>query len=283
MLFAVCLPAGGHGYLLFDSMQILQVIVLGIIQGIAEFLPISSSGHLVFVRKILGFTDEGLNFDIFLHLGTLLAIIIYFFKDWLKILKDLFNKKGIFLQILIATLPAAAAGIFLEKTVENLFRNVLWVAVFLIMCGGFFIFAEMVYKNKLARQQARNLEKITWREALFIGIIQIFALLPGISRSGSTISAGIILGLKREESARFSFLMAALIIAGAGAFGMIDSIKSNSLDNFLFESMIGFFTAAATGYLSIKFLMAFLKKYKLNVFAFYLMIIGTGLLIWEIL
>lgn len=262
-------------------MSLIQAVILGIIQGITEFLPISSSGHLVLTEKVFegfGKSDFGLSFDIFLHLGTLLAIIIYFWRDWLKILKDLFQKKGIFGYIILATLPAAIAGIFLEDLIAGFFRDILFVAIFFIITGGFFIFSEKIY----AKLQVKNLEKITWGDALFIGVIQIFALLPGVSRSGSTISAGMLRGLSRQEAARLSFLMAALIIFGSGIFSAMSNLKTNAINNLILESIFGFIFAAGTGYFSIAFLMKFLEKYRLYGFAGYLIIAGLVILIWQL-
>ncbi|MEW6408014.1 MAG: undecaprenyl-diphosphatase UppP [Patescibacteria group bacterium] len=263
-------------------MSIIQAVILGIIQGITEFLPISSSGHLVLAEKVFegfGRSDFGLAFDIFLHLGTLLAIIIYFWRDWLKILKDLFQKKGIFGYIILATVPAAIAGVFLEDLIAGFFRNIFFVAIFFIITGGFFIFSEKIY----ARRQFKNLEKITWGDALFIGAIQIFALLPGISRSGSTIAAGMLRGLPRQDAARFSFLMATLIIFGSGIFSAVSNLKTSAINNLILESVFGFIFAVGAGYFSIAFLMRFLEKRKLYGFAGYLIIMGIILLGWQVL
>lgn len=262
-------------------MALIQAAILGIIQGITEFLPISSSGHLVLAEKIFegfGNKDFGLTFDIFLHLGTLLAIIVYFWRDWIKILKDLFQKKGLFGYLILATFPAAIAGIFLEDLVGGIFRNIFFVALFFILAGGFFIFCEKI-QEKL---KMKSLEKITWRDALFVGIIQIFALLPGISRSGSTIGAGMLRGLSRGEAAKFSFLTAALIIAGSGFFSFIDNLKTGAFTNLFLESIVGFVSAAIAGYFSVSFLMKFLKKHRLYGFAGYLIVIGLIILILEI-
>jgi undecaprenyl-diphosphatase len=267
---------------MIKDMSLIQAIILGITQGITEFLPISSSGHLVLVGKIFEFfgnTDFGLTFDIFLHLGTLLAIVIYFRRDWQKIIKDLFQKKGLFGYVVLATFPAALVGIFLENLVGGIFRDIFFVALFFIIAGGFFIFCEKIYE----KLKIKGLEKISWRDAFFIGIIQIFSLLPGISRAGSTIGAGMLRGIVREEAAKFSFLMATLIIAGSGFFSIISGLKTATFDNSFLELTLGFISAAITGYFSIAFLMKFLKKHRLYGFAAYLIIIGIGLLAWRLL
>lgn len=278
-------------YGIVNYMQIIQAIILGAVQGITEFLPISSDGHLILIRKIFNFTDQGLDFDIVLHLGTLLAIIIYFGKDWIKILKELREKRNLFWQIIIATIPAALAGVFLEDLVGGFFRSIIWTAIFFIICGVFLMLAELCFStsSRLHRDSARNitstnknLEKLTWRDSLFIGILQIFALLPGISRSGMTIGAGMIRGLSRSDSARFSFLMATIIVAGAGFLGSVDAFKTGVLNNFMTESIAGFVSAAIVGYLAISFLMKFLKNHKLYGFAGYLIILGMAVLIWQL-
>lgn len=263
-------------YGIVNYMQIIQAIILGAVQGITEFLPISSDGHLILIRKIFNFTDQGLDFDIFLHLGTLLAIVIYFAKDWIKIIKELREKRNLFYQIIIATIPAAIAGVFLEDLVGGFFRSLIWTAIFFVICGGFLLISEFLQKKEV-----KNLEKLNWRDSLFIGILQIFALLPGISRSGMTIGAGMMRGLSRDVAAKFSFLMATIIVAGAGFFSVIDALKTGGLNNFVSESIAGFVSAAIVGYLSISFLMKFLKKHRLYGFAMYLTIIGIGLLIWQ--
>jgi len=260
-------------------MNILQAIILGIIQGATEFIPISSSGHLVLTREILGWDDPGIVFDIFLHLGTLIAVLIYFRKDWLKIIRSLFDKNGdrrLFIYLIIATVPAFALGPFLNDYVENIFRDILWVAAFLIITGFIFLSVEKYSDYKIEK---KSTDKMTWKDALLIGLVQILALLPGISRSGVTIAAGMFRSLKRIEATRFSFLMATLAISGAGVYGALKATNGSYIDGYLIEIMVGLIVSAVVGYLSIKYLMKFLAHHRLNTFAIYLICLGTVILI----
>lgn len=257
-------------------MEIIQSIILGLVQGLTEFIPISSSGHLVLVRKIFGFRDQGLAFDAVLHLGTLLAVILYFKKDWVEILKESSKKKKLFWQIIIATIPAAIAGFLFEDLVTSFFRDILWVATFFILVGFIFLLAERYYDLKIKKKE---LDHLTWKDSLIIGIAQIFALLPGISRSGVTITAGMFRFLRRTEAARFSFLMSTLIIFGAGIKSAIDLFASFEFQNEKLEIILGFVTSFLAGYFSIKFLMNFLKNHRLYIFSVYLFVVGLVLFI----
>ena len=259
-------------------MSIIQSIILGIIQGLTEFVPISSSGHLVVIRKLFGWPDQGLAFDIVLHLGTLLAVIVYFAKDWKKTIQEAITKKNkLFWYIIIATIPAVVAGLFLEETIDNIFREILWVATFFIITGFIFLAAEKYTSYRMVEK--KNLDKINWKDSLTIGLFQIVSLLPGISRSGITISGGMFRNLKRREAARFSFLMATLVILGAGIMGMTQLVQQNRLNNQLPDLILGFIFSAVVGYFAIKYLMRYLKQGKLNVFAYYLIGVGIVLLI----
>lgn len=257
-------------------MDIIQSTILGLIQGLTEFIPISSSGHLVLAHKLFGFEDLGLAFDSFLHLGTLLAVLIYFRKDFISFIKDYTKNKNLILQIIIAMIPAGIAGILLEDIISSIFRSVLWVSFFMILVGILFIVAE-IYNKK--NKDKKDLEKITWKDSIFIGILQIFALFPGISRSGTTIAAGMFRSLKRVDSTRFSFLMSAAIILAASLKGAITIFTDSGLSNGTIIMLWGGFISFISGYLSIKFLMNFLKKHKLYVFSIYLFVVGIILFI----
>lgn len=260
-------------------MEIFQSIILGAIQGLTEFLPISSSGHLVWIPKVLKWQDKGLLFDIALHLGTFLAVLIYFRKEWVKIIKGVFKKKGIFWQIVVATIPAATAGVFLEQFVGTVFRDILWVAVFSIITGFFFLLAEKFYDLNLKNK--KKMEGITFKDALWIGVAQIFALFPGISRSGVTIIAGMFRSIKRVEATKFSFLIGTVIIFGTGLYHLIDLIKMDSSGNNFLSFVFGFITAFFVGYLSIKFMIKFLERNRLTIFAVYLILIGACLIVFR--
>lgn len=258
-------------------MELIQSIILGLVQGLTEFIPISSSGHLVIIRKIFGFKDQGLAFDAVLHLGTLLAVIFYFKKDLQEILKE-GGKNKIFWQIILATLPAAIAGLLFEDFVASFFRDILWVATFFILTGFVFLLAERYYDLKFEK---KKIDQLTWKDSLIIGIAQIFSLLPGISRSGITTVAGMFRFLRRTEAARFSFLMSILIIFGAGLKSVIDLFASFEFQNEVLEIILGFITSFLAGYSSIKFLMNFLKNHRLYLFSFYLFVVGFILFVFQ--
>jgi len=250
-------------------MSIIQAIILGIVQGASEFIPISSSGHLVLVREIFHWEDPGVIFDIFLHLGTLIAVLIYFRKDWLKIISNLFSKGGdrrMFIYLVIAVIPVFIIGPLVNNYIEKTFRDVLWVSAFLILTGFAFLCAEKYHSYKIEK---KTLEKMTWRDALIIGLAQTLALMPGVSRSGATIAAGMFRSLKRTEATRFSFLLATLAITGAGVFGSLQTIGNQYINGYWIEIIIGTTVSAIVGYLSIKYLMKFLASHRLYIFAIY--------------
>jgi undecaprenyl-diphosphatase len=264
--------------LLWKSMEIIQSIILGVVQGVTEFIPISSDGHLVLVRKIFGFRDQGLAFDAVLHLGTLLAVILYFKRDIFEILKNGSKSKKLFWQIVLATIPAAIAGFLFEDLVASFFRDTLWVATFFILTSFIFLLAEKYYGLKFEKKE---LTRLDWKDSLIIGIAQIFALLPGVSRSGMTITAGMFRFLKRVEAARFSFLMSIPIVFGAGAKSAIDLFSSFEFQNEKLGILFGFIAALLAGYFSIKFLMNFLKNHRLYIFSAYLFFVGLILFILQ--
>ncbi|MBU1177861.1 undecaprenyl-diphosphatase UppP [Patescibacteria group bacterium] len=257
-------------------MNILQAVVLGLVQGATEFIPISSSGHLVLAREVFGWEDPGVVFDIFLHLGTLAAVLIYFRRDWLKIIKDLFGRSGdkrTAINLVVATLPAFILGFLFNDYINSIFRHALWVSTFLIIVGLIFISAEKFASHKIIK---KDLDKVSWKDALLIGLVQALALLPGVSRSGITIAAGMFRSLKRTEATRFSFLMASIAILGASIFGSFAAMQDEGyLSGFWPEIVIGSIIAAIVGYLSIKYLMKFLSQHKLYIFAAYLICLGV--------
>lgn len=242
------------------------VIFLGILQGITEFFPISSSGHLLLAESFLSLPVADLQaFDVVLHGGTLAALLVLFWREWLGILK--FDKAGrnFFLQLVIATIPAALAGVFLGDWMETFTRgeNRLWIV------GSFFLLVALVFflTEKFSK---RNSEKIGWKQVIVMGLAQAVALLPGVSRSGSTIAAGMFSGLKREAAARFSFLMLAPVTFGAVVLIAKDFLEGKATlppTNFV---IVGFIAAAVTSYFAAETLLRFIKKHSLNVFGVYL-------------
>lgn len=245
-------------------MELLQSIILGIVQGLTEFLPVSSSGHLALVQNYFG--NVNVNLDVLLHLATLLAVVCYFFRDILGLIKGFFSfswKNEDFrmcIYLFIATIPAGIAGFLLRNIVYNSFSN------FLIIGIGFFISGMLLLVSSVKSQQNK---KISLANAVIIGISQALAVFPGISRSGSTTSAGILLGLQREKAVRFSFLLAIPVILGAVLLNLPDI---QGLD--IFSGLLGFIFAFAFGILGI---FLFLKRVSLKSFrwfAFYCFILG---------
>jgi undecaprenyl-diphosphatase len=269
-------------------MTLLQSILLGIIQGITEFLPISSSAHLVITPYLFGWkipAQDSFIFDVLVQLGTLLAVIIYFRRDLYTIIMSVINgliRRQPFSDpmsrlgwlLILATIPAIIAGILFKDQVEQAFGSPLSAALFLLGTAVFLVIAEQVGKR------TRQLDTITWLDALIVGLFQVISLLPGISRSGSTITGGMIRNLDRPTAARFSFLMSVPVMIGAGALAMIDLFKSPNLSTQLPTVMAGFVFAAIVGYLSIKWLLSFLIKRPLYLFAIYCAVLSVIVLIF---
>ncbi|MFC1522215.1 undecaprenyl-diphosphatase UppP [Elusimicrobiota bacterium] len=254
-------------------MEYHQSIILGIVQGLTEFLPISSSAHLVLMPYLVHWQYQGLAFDVALHLGTLSAIVAYFWKDWIKLVSAGFSKtpsinRSLFWWIVLATLPGAVAGLLLEDYAETVFRDPRVIALTLITFGIVLGVADRFSKR------AKKIEDLDWKLCLLVGIAQALAIVPGVSRAGITITAGLLLGLKRDEAARFSFLLATPIIAGAGVLALKDLDFSQMGLGF----PVGVLAAALSGLASIWFLLNYLKKRNLGVFVFYRVCIGLLIL-----
>ena len=238
-------------------MPLLQSIILGFIQGLTEFLPISSSGHLLVLPWIFGWKGHPLTFDIILHFATFCAIIIYFRKDWIKILRE-----KLFWYIIMASIPAMIFGGIIVLKGGASFRNPMLIA---IMLG---VFGLVLYIAESYGKKDKSLKDITWQIALLIGLSQILAIIPGVSRSGITISAAILLGINREGSVRFSFLLGAPIILAATCYGLTDLAGIRDFVSYpvLFA---GFFAAFLSSMTAIHFLLKFIKRYPFTVFAVY--------------
>lgn len=268
-------------------MECLKIILLAVIQGVAEFLPISSSGHLAVLGTLFGFDpEENLAIGIVLHAGTLLAILIFYLKTLLKF----FRKDHLWLaaMILLGSVPAGIFGVALKLTgaAENVFHS-LWIAG-----GGFLITATLLlWSEKNAAQIQQNadteempLEKISVKQTLLIGCAQALAVLPGVSRSGSTISAGLFSKLPPAAAAEFSFLLAIPAIGGAALLEVLDICKDGTLpaEN-LWLLLAGFAASAAVGYVSLALLLKLLKKGKLAIFSWYLYALGTAVILWNVI
>jgi len=245
-------------------MNYFQAIVLGFLQGLGEFLPISSSAHLAVAPFLFNWHYQGLQYDVMLHLGTLVAIIAYFWKDWIKIISEGIlrpqEKAGRFLwYVLLATIPGALAGYLLEDKAETIFREPYIIASSLIFFSVFIFLADRKARNQ------KGLESLTLIEVLLIGLAQSLAILPGASRSGMTIMMALFLGYRRQAAARFSFLLATPLIVGAALL----EIPKISLSQVSGPFVAGFLSATVFGFLSIKFLLLLLKSRNLTPFIIY--------------
>lgn len=243
-------------------MDLLSAILLGIIQGLTEFLPISSTGHLILFANFLDIPSK-LSFDAFIHLGSFLAIVVYFRKE----LREIWSHKKL---IFLSALPGGIAGLSLGEVIESYFRTPEKVALMLILMTVPMFLGERLGKKEL------TIGALNPAKALFIGFAQALALLPGTSRSGITISAGLLVGLRREESAKYSFLAGAPLILGAGLYEGLKLLKE---DTILPEiSLAGFLSSTISSFLAILFLLKFLKTHTLTLFILYRLILGAIIL-----
>jgi len=252
--------------------HLIYAAFLGILQGATEFLPVSSSGHLALAEAFFHIKEAGLTFDIALHLGTLLAILAYFRNDFYEMICALISRKSnedkkqqrrMAFYIVYATIPAVIAGVLWGHAAESLLRGPGTVAFSLSAAGLFLLLAEKWGKR------LRNFDRINLKDALIIGFAQSLALIPGVSRSGSTIATGLFMGLDRPSSARFSFLLSAPIIFGAGIYKIPKIINLGLNTSEILFYCVGFITSAVSGYLVISLLMRFVRTKSLSVFAYY--------------
>ena len=256
-------------------LELLQAIVLGIVQGLTEFLPVSSSGHLLLGQYFLGMDQDrfGLTFDAAIHTGTVAAVTSYFWRDLLRMagafLRSLrgpnFEERDqrMAYLILVATVPAGIVGLLFQGFFENEVRSPWLVAFNLVLVGALFIVGEVVGR------QTRTSDKLGFKEAVGIGLAQTVALFPGVSRSGATITLGLFLGLRRDEAARFSFLMSVPITAAAALLSLADAFGSGIDAGEALLFVVGSVTSGVVGYLAIRFLLAYLAGHSLRVFAYY--------------
>jgi len=263
-------------------MNIFHAFLLGILQGLTEFIPVSSTAHLLIVQKLLAIPSNNAMFSflVLVQLGTILSLIVYFWKDLLKLVKAFFakpfstqeNRLGWFL--IIATLPALVFGFLLKSAVEVLFKTpLLEAAIRLLITAIVLVLAEWLGKRNL------NLEKITWLDALFVGVAQVIAIFPGASRSGTTISAGMACGLDRPSAARFAFLMSVPVMLAAGGYQSLDLLQMAGLGSFLALLAVGFVSAAIVGWLAVRWLLGYLNMHSLYIFAAYCAVIGATCLV----
>lgn len=250
-------------------MSIIQAIVYGIVQGIGEFLPISSTAHLVLVPWLFGWKDPGVVFDVALHLGTATAVILYFFRDWINLIsKGLTRPKSVdgrlFWLIVLATIPGAIFGVFLDKYMES-FRNPALIGLMLIVMGIVLYLADRMGRNEV------ELKNIGLSSTIMVGLSQVLAIVPGVSRSGITMSVGRMLGITRESIAKFTFLMSAPIILGDALY---HAAKLNGVPIDKVPFITAVLTSAVVGALSIRFLLNYLKNKGFGIFVVYRFILG---------
>lgn len=268
-------------------MNFIQAIILGIVQGLTEFLPISSSAHLVIVPFLFNWTldpAKAFVFDVLIQLGTLVAVIIYFWSDLVAIFGSVLRgikEKAPFREadsrlgwyIVLGTIPAGLAGVLLKDTVEKAFGNPVITAILLLGTAILLILAEVLAKKQ------KNLDQLTWKDSLLVGVFQALAIFPGISRSGATISGGLLKGFTREAAARFSFLLSIPIMLAAGLLSTVDLVKAEFFLDFLPTLLLGFVIAGVIGYLSIRWLLNYVKKNSFFGFAIYCWVISAVTLI----
>lgn len=255
----------------------LKIVILSIIQGISEFLPISSSAHLIIVRKLLNINianDAALTLDVSLHLGTMLAIGLFFIKDLIRLVNAGFTKKNkdtkLFWNIIAATIPAGLIGVLFEDIIDNVIRNNIYLISFALIIMGI-----IIYIIDIKSKQEKDLYGISLKDSIKIGIAQIFALIPGVSRSGITITAGRMLNLNRVDATKFSFYLSFPIILGSSIYTLL--FKEINID--IRVLIIGIFTSFIVGIWTIKFLLNYINNHDFKIFMIYRIIIGIMLLI----
>ena len=268
-------------------MDWLQALILGLVQGLTEFLPVSSSGHLAIGREILGVeAAEDLVFEITVHVATVLATIIVFRKQIWKLLCGLFKFKyndetDYILKICLSMIPVFIVGMFFKDKVESLFSSLLVVGLALIVTAMLLLFSDIYGgRGKVAARQYRN--GIGWWQALTVGIGQAFAVIPGLSRSGTTISTGLLCGMKRSDVAQFSFLMVLVPILGEAFLDLVGGDVASSSVGTL-PLLVGFLAAFVSGLFACKVMIALVKKAKLRWFALYCALVGLAVIIYTML
>ena len=265
-------------------MDIIQAIIIGIVQGLTEFLPVSSSAHLIFAHNALG-VESSLPFDVFLHLGSLIAVLWFFRADIIKMIQAWLLSIGDIVQhrfregfysdpykrlswyVILATIPVGLVGVLFESQVESLFAGALYVPAFFLFVTG-----TILYLSQRMNSGEVDLENLSLKESIFMGLGQACAILPGLSRSGTTIAAGLVIGLDKEFAAKFSFILS--IPAILGAFVVQFKDIGTIADFNVLAVMFGFFAALISGYLAIKWLIELIQKRSLDIFAYYCWIVG---------
>jgi len=270
-------------------MSLLQALVLGLVQGLTEFIPVSSSGHLVLVQDFLGwhFPDkQSFVFDVLVQLGTLVAVLVYYRHELIGIATAFV--RGIIRQqpfadsdarmgwyLILATIPAAVVGLLCKHWIEKAFASPKMTGVFLCCTAVILIIAEQ------AGRRDRSLQALNWKDSLWIGFAQVLALLPGLSRSGATLAGGMTRHLDRPTAARFSFLMSVPVMVGAGILATKDLIALHDASAFIPPLLLGFLAAMISGYLAIRWLIAYLSSHSLYLFAGYCAALGLVVVLFR--
>jgi undecaprenyl-diphosphatase len=260
-------------------MPLYQAIVLAIIQGFTEFLPVSSTAHLTIIPELLGWKDPGLSFDVALHLGTLVAVLVYFFRDWVQVILNGVgisyrgahpdeNSRSLLWLLVLGTIPAALAGLKFEKYAEEAFRSPYIIGAAMIVFGSLMWIADRA-------GTARNgLDQMTGFDAVTVGLAQALAIIPGVSRSGSTLTMARFRGFSREAAARFSFLLSTPVIAGAAGKKAWELHKEGFPEAMRMPYLVGILVSGAVGLVVIAFFMRYLRRNSLSVFVWYRIVFG---------
>ncbi len=258
--------------------QLVQAAVLGFLQGLTEFLPISSSAHLIVIPWIMGWSPMGLRFDVMVHLGTLLSVLIFFRRDWWRLIRHYTSPfwggpwrpaEPLSVALLLGTLPCVLVGHFFFPVIEKYLRGPLLAATALALFGLILLWADR------RSQKDRSVEGIRWQDALLIGIAQTLAFIPGVSRSGATVTAALLLGLKRPEAARFSFLLSAPVIALAGVSQFYALTAEPEPGGAGLAFLLGVSCSSISGFLCIKYFLRFLERRTLLAFVAYRLLLSA--------
>jgi len=254
-------------------MSVILAIILGVVQGVAEFLPVSSSGHLVVLHRVFGFGESSLTFDVVVHLGSFVAVVAVFRKDIFALIKKPVQKMtGL---LIIGTLPAVIAGLFLKNHIENFFRSGIPLAIAFCVTGVLLLLADRFKPGKKTEKE------ITYADALIVGMMQAVGIPPGVSRSGATITGALFRGIERKAAARFSFLLAVIAIVGAGALEGIEIITGgvSVASGDIIPMLVGFVVSAAVGYFSVRLLLKLIEACRMKYFSYYVFSLAALILL----
>ncbi|WP_353892033.1 undecaprenyl-diphosphatase UppP [Proteinivorax hydrogeniformans] len=272
-------------------MSLLHALIVGLIQGLTEFIPVSSSGHLVLAQSLLGIDQPGITFEVVLHFGTLASVFWVFWKDIISLIKAAFTFPKVLLKtpdfdtlkykqeryfiilLIIATIVTAGIGLAFEDFFKGAYSNVTMVGFMLLVTGG------ILFLTSIVKPKDKGIEKMKVKDSILVGLFQSFAIFPGISRSGSTIAGAIFSGLNRETAIRFSFILSIPAILGATLLELIDALKLGFEKDLILPYIVGFLVAAISGIVAIKWLVSILNRGKLYYFSFYCWVVGITVLV----